>query len=349
MFELNKLVRTNILALSPYSSARDEFSGSEGVFLDANENPYGTLNRYPDPYQKELKDLLAGLKGVGRNEIFVGNGSDEVIDLLFRVFCDPGKDKALTFTPTYGMYDVSAGINAIEMIKVPLTSTFEIDLEQTLAKMDQSAVKLTFICSPNNPTGNAFPIEIIAKILQRNQGIVVIDEAYIDFSSTASAIQLIGSYPNLVVTQTMSKARGLAGARVGFAFANSAIINLLNKVKPPYNVSALNQRAAIDALYNEPGFEDQLQTILQERFRLSSELSGLSIVQKIYPSEANFLLVAFDNANTVYNELVERKIIVRNRNSVVQNCIRITVGTPEENTLLINTLKQLKNEKSTLY
>lgn len=349
MFELNKLVRTNILALSPYSSARDEFSGSEGVFLDANENPYGTLNRYPDPYQKELKDLLAGLKGVGRNEIFVGNGSDEVIDLLFRVFCDPGKDKALTFTPTYGMYDVSAAINAIEMIKVPLTNTFEIDLEQTLAKMDQSAVKLTFICSPNNPTGNAFPIEIIEKILQRNQGIVVIDEAYIDFSSTASAIQLIGSYPNLVVTQTMSKARGLAGARVGFAFANSAIINLLNKVKPPYNVSALNQRAAIDALSNEPGFEDQLQTILQERFRLSSELSGLSIVQKIYPSEANFLLVAFDNANTVYNELVERKIIVRNRNSVVQNCIRITVGTPEENTLLINTLKQLKNEKSTLY
>ncbi len=349
MFELNKLVRTNILALNPYSSARDEFSGSEGIFLDANENPYGTLNRYPDPYQKELKELLAGLKGVEPNEIFVGNGSDEVIDLLFRVFCDPGKDKALTFTPTYGMYDVSAAINDIEMIKVPLTSTFEIDLEQTLAKMDQSAVKLTFICSPNNPTGNAFPLSTIETILQASPGIVVIDEAYIDFSTTDSAIKLIGSYPNLFVTQTMSKARGLAAARVGFAFANSAIINLLNKVKPPYNVSTLNQRAAIEALSNELGFEDQLKTILQERSRLTSELSGLSIVQNIYPSEANFLLVAFDNVNNVYNELVDRKIIVRNRNSVVKNCIRITVGTPEENTLLINTLKQLKNEKSTLY
>jgi histidinol-phosphate aminotransferase len=296
-----------------------------------------------------LKELLAGLKGVEPNEIFVGNGSDEVIDLLFRVFCDPGKDKALTFTPTYGMYDVSAAINDIEMIKVPLTSTFEIDLEQILAKMDQSAVKLTFICSPNNPTGNAFPLSTIETILQASPGIVVIDEAYIDFSTTDSAIQLIGSYPNLFVTQTMSKARGLAAARVGFAFANSAIINLLNKVKPPYNVSTLNQRAAIEALSNELGFEDQLKTILQERSRLTSELSGLSIVQNIYPSEANFLLVAFDNVNNVYNELVDRRIIVRNRNSVVKNCIRITVGTPEENTLLINTLKQLKNEKSTLY
>ena len=247
MFDLDKLARENIKALKPYSSARDEFSGKEGVFLDANENPFGVLNRYPDPYQTELKSILATQKRLPTNQVFVGNGSDEIIDLLFRIFCNPSKDKALTFSPTYGMYDVSAAINDIELMKLPLADSFDIDLANTKEILKKEIIKLTFICSPNNPTGNVFRRETIEEILKSTQGIVVIDEAYIDFSETNSCIDLIDTYPNLLVIQTMSKARGLASARIGFAFSNERVIELLNKVKPPYNVSGLNQQAAINA------------------------------------------------------------------------------------------------------
>ena len=339
----------NIRNLQPYSSARDEFSGNEGVFLDANENPFGELNRYPDPYQRELKAVQANQKGIDTAQIFVGNGSDEVIDLLFRIFCNPGTDKALTFSPTYGMYDVSAAINVVELIKLPLTDTFELDVDAAKELLRDSKIKLTFICSPNNPTGNAFPKEQIEAIVQSSPGIVVVDEAYVDFSEQGSMVDLINTYPNLVVSQTMSKARGLAAARVGFAFANTQIINLLNKVKPPYNVSLLNQKAALDALLDNETYTRNLQILQQEKERLINLLNELKTVVKIYPSDANFLLVEFKDANATYQQLVDRKIIVRNRNSVVNNCIRITVGTPEENTLLINELKQLENEKSTVY
>lgn len=349
MIDINALVRINIRNLQPYSSARDEFSGSEGVFLDANENPFGDLNRYPDPYQRELKAVLAKQKGIDTNQIFVGNGSDEVIDLLFRIFCNPGADQALTFSPTYGMYDVSASINDIELIKLPLTSAFQLNMDAAKEILKDSRIKLTFICSPNNPTGNSFPQEEIKEIVKTSQGIVVVDEAYVDFSEQGSMIDLINTYPNLVVSQTMSKARGLAATRVGFAFANSQIIDLLNKVKPPYNISLLNQKAATNALLDNDTYTANLRTLQQEKVQLKNQLNELKSVLRIYPSDANFLLVEFKDANTTYQQLVDRKIIVRNRNNVIHNCIRITVGTPGENAQLINELKQLENEKSTVY
>lgn len=349
MFELKKIVRKNILDLQPYSSARDEFTGKEGIFLDANENPFGTLNRYPDPYQQELKSILSDQKGVNVNQIFVGNGSDEIIDLLYRIFCNPGKDKALTFSPTYGMYDVSAAINNVELLKIPLTESFQIDVEAAVNEIVKRDVKLTFVCSPNNPTGNAFPRKDIEEILKNTSGILVVDEAYIDFSETNSMIDLIDVYPNLVVTQTMSKARGLAAVRVGFAFANEEIIKLLNKVKPPYNVSGLNQKAAIDALKNNELFISNVKIIITQREELRQKLSDLDSVVKIYPTDANFLLVEFKNADNTYEALIKRKLIVRNRAKVVKNCIRISVGTPVENSRLIAELKQIENEKSIVY
>ena len=349
MFELESVIRKNIRALLPYSSARDEFSGQAELFLDANESPFGSLNRYPDPYQCELKNKLATQRNLDEKMIFVGNGSDEVIDLLYRIFCEPKRDKALTFTPTYGMYDVSAGINDVELLKVPLTGDFDIDIETTKALLGAEQIKLTFICSPNNPTGNVFCQQKIETILQTSTGIVVIDEAYIDFSSTKSLVGLIDRYPNLVVLQTMSKARGLAAARVGFAFAARPIIELLNKVKPPYNVSLLNQQAALAALNNETDYCRNLQEILAEKETLYNFLEGLSSVQEVFPSAANFLLVRFNDADLIYQRLIKRKIIVRNRNTLIRNCIRITVGSSTENQLLMNELKQLENEKSIVY
>lgn len=349
MFDLNKLVRKNIQELKPYSSARDEFSGTKGVFLDANENPYGDLNRYPDPYQSELKEVLSEQKGIDPKNIFVGNGSDEVIDLLYRIYCTPGKDKTLTFSPTYGMYEVTAAINDIELIKLPLSESFEIDVNKTIEAITNPLVKLTFICSPNNPTGNTFSRKVIERIIQSSSAIVVIDEAYIDFSESGSLIDLVDTYSNLVIIQTMSKAFGLAAARIGFAFANEAIIELLNKVKPPYNVSRLNQEAAIKALKDQQTFNLQVQAILDERKVLYDLLKELTFVKKIYPSNANFLLVQFSHGNQVYNSLVNRKIITRNRNNVARNCIRITIGSPRENQLLIKELKRLENEKSIVY
>ena len=337
--EISKLVRKNILSLKPYSSARDEFSGTDGVFLDANENPFGQLNRYPDPHQKELKNKLSEIKSVPVENIFVGNGSDEVIDLTFRIFCYPGKDKALIFTPTYGMYEVSAEINDVELIKVPLTDSFQIDFNELENHLADGALKLIFICSPNNPTANS--LENIEKVLQKFNGIVIIDEAYIDFSKASSFLKKIDQYPNLIVMQTFSKAWGLAAARVGMAYSNELIISLYNKVKPPYNVSGPNQKAALKVLEETAGFEKRKSIILDQRTWLQNQLAGLAVVIKIYPSDANFLLVEMTDANKIYNELVNKKVITRNRHNVVANCIRITVGSPEENQILVDALKKI--------
>ncbi|WP_282067729.1 histidinol-phosphate transaminase [Olleya namhaensis] len=336
---INNLVRANIKALKPYSSARDEFKGTADVFLDANENPFGDLNRYPDPQQKEIKDKLSAIKKVATDQIFIGNGSDEVIDLAFRIFCEPGKDKVLTFTPTYGMYNVSANINNIEVIEQPLINDFQINLNQLQPYLDFEDVKIIFICSPNNPTGNILNPDDIEYILENFNGIVIVDEAYIDFSAQASFIKNIDKYDNLIVSQTFSKAWGLAGVRVGVAYASQAIITLYNHVKPPYNVSTLNQEAVLKSLNNLEEVTQNIETILEERTKLKEALSKLAIVKKIYPTDANFLLVEVEDANKTYQYLIEQKVIIRNRNTQVKNCIRITVGTPEENNTLIETLK----------
>ena len=338
--DINKLVRRNILNLSPYSSARDEFSGAEGIFLDANENPNGTYNRYPDPHQVELKNVLGKVKSVSPENIFLGNGSDEVIDLIFRTFANPSKDKVIICPPTYGMYEVSANINDVEIVSIPLLPNFQLNKKAIFDTIEQvKAVKLIFVCSPNNPTGNL--IDGIDEILEKFNGIVVVDEAYIDFSPESSKAQAISCYNNLIVSQTLSKAWGLAGIRVGIAFAQKEIIALLNKIKPPYNISTLNQQQAISSLLQLDKFEGERDEILSERVRLENELLLLPIVRKIYPSSANFLLVEVDNANNVYNTLVDKKVIVRNRNTVIKNCIRITVGTKQENDTLLTELKDI--------
>mgnify|MGYP006113526133 CR=1 FL=1 len=340
MNNIKSIVRPNILALNPYSSARDDYSKAQGVFLDANENPYGTLNRYPDPYQQELKKLIGALKNIPKKNIFIGNGSDEIIDLAFRIFCEPGKDKALTFSPTYGMYDVVAGINNVALIKIPLDDTFQIDLEKTLPELENC--KLMIICSPNNPTGNLINKKDIELLLKRFKGMVLIDEAYIDFATNGSVIKLIKKYSNIMVCQTFSKAWGLAGARIGIAYSNPLMIELFNKTKPPYNVSELNQKAACNAIVEQEEFKIRRQKILLEKTQVINELKKLAIVQKIYPSDSNFLLVEFKDANSTYNRLIKQKIITRNRNQLVRNCLRITIGKPEENQQLLTALKNIQ-------
>jgi histidinol-phosphate aminotransferase len=342
MFNLENLVRKNIWSLQPYSSARDEFQGTSGVLLDANENPFGELNRYPDPHQKELKKKLAELNNIIPAEIFIGNGSDEVIDLAFRIFCNPGIDRALTFSPTYGMYDVSAGINDVELIKLPLTTNFQIDIDVLRPFLKNRALKLIFICSPNNPTGNIIDQKDIVLILNTFQGIVLIDEAYIDFSDTESWMRRIEKYPNLIVCQTFSKARGLAAARVGIAYANAEVIKLFNKVKPPYNVSELNQKAALDALNNQNEFLRNIKIINSEKSKLVLELLKIKFVLNVFPSDANFLLVEIKGADKVHKELIAQHIITRNRTKVVNNCIRISIGTPSENIQLLFALNNIK-------
>jgi len=339
MFNLNKIVRPNILSLEAYSSARDEFSGSEGIFLDANENPFGNLNRYPDPFQKAVKQTVSEVKGVPAQNIFLGNGSDEIIDLCFRVFCEPGKDKALTFTPTYGMYEVSAAINNVELVKVQLDENFQIDIAAATPLLDDPALKIIFICSPNNPTGNS--IEAAEYIIQNFNGIVVVDEAYIDFSDNVSLSKKINDYPNLIVLQTLSKAWGLAAARVGIAYASVDVISFLNKVKPPYNISTPNQSAALYALQDIAKFELQKNIILKEKEKMLQELNNLSYVSKVYPSDTNFFLVEVSDANGIYDTLIGNKIIIRNRNKIVKNCLRITIGTPDENEALLTALKNI--------
>ena len=341
MNRIESLVRKNIRELTPYSSARDEYSGSRGIFLDANENPFGKLNRYPDPHHIKLREAISLNKGVPVEKIFLGNGSDEAIDLIFRTLCNPGVDKALTFTPTYGMYEVSAAVNDIEMIKVPLDKNFNIDLSTAFEYLGDDKVKLLFICSPNNPTSNSFEKGKIIEIIENFKGVVVIDEAYIDFSEQDSFLPLTSEYNNLLVLQTFSKAWGGAGIRVGMAFADAQIISYLHRVKPPYNISTLNQRAALKRIKNPSKYANQIRKIRAEKDRLIIRLKKLSIIEYIYPSDANFLLVKVKDANFIYKQLAGQNIIVRNRTSVVENCLRITVGTKDENRKLIRELKKI--------
>lgn len=341
MNNIQSLIRENIKNLLPYSSARDEYQGSEGVFLDANENPFGKLNRYPDPYQWRLKQILSSQKKVGAENILIGNGSDEIIDLVQRVFGEPNQDSILICPPTYGMYEVYSNINDLKLISIPLTDDFQLNTDEIL----KQNAKILYLCSPNNPTGNS--LENLEYIIQNFNGIVFLDEAYIDFSEQPSLVEKIKKYPNLIVSQTFSKARGLAAARIGVAYANAEIISVLSKVKPPYNISELNQKAAVNALADETIFRTNINLIIEEREKLKVELQKLDFVTKIYPSDANFLLVEMDNATEIFEALIEKQIITRNRNSVVKNTIRITVGTPQENQLLIYALQLLQVEMLT--
>jgi len=341
MVDLDELVRENVKRLTPYSCARDDFKGNTGIFMDANENPYGNLNRYPDPYQKELKTAISKVKGIEEEKIFLGNGSDEIIDLSFRVFCNPGVDKVLTFAPTYGMYAVSASVNDIEVIKIPLNGNFQLDTNKAGALFMDKKLKLIFICSPNNPTSNSMNYEDGDYIISKFNGIVVIDEAYIDFSEKPSFIKLVNKYSNLIVMQTFSKAFGLAAVRVGMAFSNPEIVKYFNKLKPPYNISTINQKAALRKLGQLDQYKNQVFLIKKERERLSAILSEMNIVEKVYPSDANFLLVKVKNADYIYNELVNRNIIIRNRSKMIDNCIRITIGKKSENDRLISELKSI--------
>jgi|TARA_B110000967_G_scaffold55100_1_gene56477 histidinol-phosphate aminotransferase len=342
---LNNLIRKNIKAMKPYSSARDEFKDlkADMVFLDANENPFETnLNRYPDPQQTALKEVISKQKKLAINQVLLGNGSDEVLDLIFRAFCEPNQDSVLTLPPTYGMYSVLAQLNSIENIEVSLTSDFKIDVDQVLKQVKPST-KLLFICSPNNPSGNVMDVNAVTKLLKAFNGLVVIDEAYIDFTEVESWTQRLNQFPNLIVTQTLSKAYGLAGIRLGTCYASKEIIAVLNKIKPPYNINTLTQQAAIDAL-QDTEVSAQVFSILSEREKLSSALEACFFVEKVFPSDANFILIKVDNANKRYDELIKNGIVVRNRTTQLgcENCLRISVGTPVENTQLLTLLNTFK-------
>jgi histidinol-phosphate aminotransferase len=342
MFDLEKLVRSNVRKLTPYSCARDDFHGKADIFLDANENPFGNLNRYPDPYQKELKAVISRIKNVPEEKIFLGNGSDEIIDLCYRIFCNPGTDKAITFSPSYGMYEVSASVNDVEIIKVPLDSRFRINYNDVVAWLSDQRLKLIIICSPNNPTGNCMDRSVVEKIISAFAGIVLIDEAYIDFADQPSLKESITRYPNLIVMQTFSKAFGMASVRVGMAFTVPEIVQYLNKMKPPYNISTINQKAVLRKLAKPGEYITQVRKIREEREKLSGELVKLPLTLEVYPSDANFLLVRVKDAGLIYNYLVNRGIIIRNRSSVIENCIRITVGTKAENSRLLEALKGIE-------
>ena len=344
MFILENKIRKNIKGLKPYASARDEFSGEADIYLDANENPFPNgKNRYPDPHQRILREKLAELKGIDPSMVFTGNGSDEVIDLLMRIFCNPGIDNIITLPPTYGMYSVSAGINDIEVREVPLTSSFQPDVDAILAKADERS-KLLFICSPNNPTANLMNSELIVELLNRFEGLVIVDEAYIDFCPSASSTGLLEKYQNLFIMQTLSKAWGLAGVRIGIGIGRPELIRVLDNIKPPYNISVLNAAAAIEALSDPESMNGKVDILLAERVWLTSALLELKSVIKIFDSDANFVLVRIQDADQVYRKLIEQKIVVRNRSSVIlcEQCLRITVGVPEENRKLIQALHKLE-------
>lgn len=345
-FTIKSLIRANLLNLMPYSSARDEFKDfdEDMIFLDANENPFASdVNRYPDPQQRDVKALLAAQKGVTASAILLGNGSDEVLDLLFRAFCEPKIDNIITLPPTYGMYNVLAGINAVENREVLLNSNFEPNVSEILKIQDKNS-KLLFLCSPNNPTGNTFSEENILQLLNEFNGLVVIDEAYIDFSETESWLNRLKEFQNLVITQTLSKAYGMAGIRLGICYASDEIIAVLNKIKPPYNVNELTQQRAFERLVNIEDVLEELDLILSEKERLSKALLQVEVVEKTYPSEANFILVKVDDAAKRYTELLEKGIVVRNRNNqpLCENTLRLTIGTTEENEQLIEALMTLK-------
>ena len=351
-FDLENLVRENIKNLTPYSSARKEFSGAAQIFLDANENSFGSplaqnYNRYPDPLQISIKEKIAEWNNVKPSEIFVGNGSDEAIDLLFRIFCRPQIDNVLICPPTYGMYEVSAEINDVKIKRANLTVDFELDYERIKNSIDENT-KLLFVCSPNNPSGNSFERENILRLVKDFQGLVVVDEAYIHFSQEKSLVSEINNFPNLVILQTFSKAWGLAGLRVGLAFADEKTIKLFNRVKPPYNVSQIAQEAILQALENKSQVKETIAEIVSEREKLIEKLNEFSFVTKIYPSDANFILVKSTDAEQIYKFLLGEKIVVRNRSNVelCAGCLRITVGTSEENKALLNSLEKLTEENT---
>lgn len=340
-FNLDDLLRPNIKNLVPYSSARDEFKGEASIFLDANENAYGSpltkwYNRYPDPLQMKVKDKLSEVKGVPASNIFIGNGSDECIDVLIRTFCEPGKDNIIICPPTYGMYEVSANINDVYIKKVPLTPDFQLDLPAIEEAVDDNT-KIIFLCSPNNPTGNSLNRDDLEVVLNNYWGIVALDEAYINFSRFRSFTQELEDYPNLVVMQTLSKAWGLAALRVGLAFASEPIIRVMNKVKPPYNINQASQDLALKALEEVGMVNDMIREIVAQRSWLEAELAMLPIVKKIWPSDANFLLVQVSDAKAIYKYLLEKGVVVRDRSSVTlcEGCLRITVGTEAENKALL--------------
>jgi histidinol-phosphate aminotransferase len=331
--------------MKSYSSARDEFKSKDNdlVFLDANENPFqNELNRYPDPQQLVLKSKIASLKGVSTNEILLGNGSDEVLDLLFRAFCEPNHDAVMTLSPTYGMYEVLANLNAIKNQSVMLTSEFRVNTDAVL-KAIQPNTKMVFICSPNNPSGNLLDSKAIERILNAFDGLVVVDEAYIDFTNSTSWIERLSEFPNLVITQTLSKAYGLAGIRLGICYASTEIITVLNKIKPPYNINSLTQNAALEKISNLKETNKQIDIVLSERDMLVDYLDGLSFVKTVFPTDANFVLIRVDDANKRYTQLIKNGIIVRNRDGqpLCDNCLRITIGTPKENQKLINALESI--------
>ncbi len=341
MKQLKELVRQNIWDLKPYSSARDEFHGEASVFLDANENPWNApYNRYPDPLQRKLKERISALKDIAPEHIFTGNGSDEPIDLILRVFCEPAIDNIVAISPSYGMYEVAANTNNVKCVKVLLDKDFRLNAEAILNAVD-THTKVIFLCSPNNPSGNLLEREEVLRILKCFPGIVVIDEAYIDFATSPSYLRELVSFPNLIVLQTLSKAWGAAGIRLGMAFASPEIITILNKVKYPYNVNQLTQEQAIAILDNVEGMQHQLQLILSERDRVETILKGNPFYYKVYPSDANFLLVETGDANAIYQYLTEQGVVVRNRTniSLCEGCLRITIGTPEENDKLLQALK----------
>lgn len=347
-FDPYKLLRKHLLNLKPYSSARDEYAGREGVFLDANENPYGSVglrtsyNRYPDPYQHAVKEAISQVKNIAAESIFLGNGSDEPIDLLIRAFCEPGEDQVITVPPTYGMYEVSAGINNVEVLKVPLKEDFQLDVKGVLSSVSV-ATKLLFICSPNNPSGNLIKKEDILTLLHAFPNIVVIDEAYIDFAPDNGFLPHLHQFPRLVVLQTFSKAWGMAGLRLGMAFGSPEIVRILNRIKPPYNIAAPTQQLALEALRNMVAKEQMVAAILEQRNLLENKLARLPLVQKIYPSDANFLLIKVPQPRETYQYLVDQKVIVRDRSNVIHchGCLRITVGTKEENQALLEALSKV--------
>ena len=346
-FNLDKITRENVKGLSPYSSARDEYvsDGSTMVFLDANENPFENgVNRYPDPQQRGLKAILAEQKGIKEENILLGNGSDEVLDLLFRAFCEPKQDNIITLPPTYGMYKVLSGINMVENKEVLLTHDFQPNVEEILKTID-SKTKLLFICTPNNPTGNSFSTKKIEELLNSFNGLVVIDEAYIDFSSEESWTSKLSEFPNLIITQTLSKAYGMAGIRLGICIASAEIIAVVNKIKPPYNVNQLTQEKATLRVLDRDAVKNEVSQILTERAKLEEALKTVSFVEKIYPTDANFILAKVDDASIRYDQLLEKGVVVRNRTTqpLCENSLRFTVGTEKENVSLINALKTLSN------
>lgn len=343
--EITRLVRPMVRDIAPYRSARDEFEDFEAqkIFLDANENPYNTdANRYPDPLQRQLKRVLAKVKGVSDNQILLGNGSDEVLDLIFRTFCEPGEDEVILLPPTYGMYGVLAQLNNVKVVDVPLDENFQLDVAAIMSSVNEKT-KLIFVCSPNNPTGNAIPQGQIKSLLDQFSGLVVVDEAYIDFSTARTAIELMNDYPRLMVCQTFSKAYGLAGIRLGIGFAHPTIIEFFNKIKPPYNVNVLTQKKALAALNVTDVVERQVRALIGERQKMEEELLTIGFVKKIYPSDANFLLVLVDDAQKRYNQFLEQGIVVRSRSSLLgcENTLRVTVGTPKENLTFINACKTI--------